>query len=154
MKIAIVGTSINLTENEERDARQLIAGLIKGEPESYSNPELITVISGGAKGIDTLAVEVAKGLGCKTLVFNPKRPEWKYYSKRNLEIAEKCDKLFCISVPNRNKSTLCYFHHKDAFNDTNPDKIQKHEKTAGCWTMQKAKELGKQCFLYVTVNRL
>jgi len=60
---------------------------------------------------------------------------------RNLEIANECDKLFCISIPVHDKK--CYHH--------NPS--QDHEKTAGCWTLRKASELNKPCRLLVTPNR-
>jgi len=52
MKVAIVGTTINLTENEERDVRQLCVGIIK---RFDSN---VTIISGGAVGVDKIAIEI------------------------------------------------------------------------------------------------
>jgi len=135
MKVAIVGTSINLTENEERDIQQLIALILK----RYSDD--ITVISGGAKGVDSIAIEVAKGLRLKTKIYKPEKQEKEYYFKRNLQIAKECDELHCITVPVHDKE--CYHHEKP----------QRHQKTAGCWTKNKAEELGKPCQLVVTLSR-
>lgn len=137
MKIAIVGTTVNLTENEERDMRQYIALVLK----RYSTSDTL-IISGGAKGVDTIGIEIAKGLGFETKVYYPNNIGWKYYEKRNLEIANDCDELHCFSVPVH--KTKCYHH----------DELMEHEKTAGCWTARKAFEMDKPCQLLVTPNRL
>lgn len=135
MKIAIVGTSIDLTDNEERDVRQLCAIIIKQYPINTF------IVSGGAKGVDYIAIEVAKNLGYSTVVHGAEGQGWSYFKERNLIIAKECDKLFCISIPTRKEK--CY-HHRPK---------QDHEKTAGCWTIGKAKELGKECRLLVTPSR-
>jgi len=137
MNVAIVGTSINLTENEERDIRQFISIILKSR---YSSDHT-TVISGGAKGVDSLAIEVAQGLGFKTKIYHPKKQQWEYFKRRNLQIAKDCDELHCISVPVHNNE--CY-HHEEP---------EPHEKTAGCWTLNKAKELDKSTQLIVTLQR-
>lgn len=136
-KVAIVGTSIDLLDGEERDVRQFIAMILKNR---YSPSDTI-VISGGAKGVDSLAIEVAQGLGFKTKIYHPKLQRWNFYKKRNLQIAKECDELHCLSIPVR--KVRC-FHHEEP---------QEHEKTAGCWTMNKALELDKPCQLIVTSNR-
>lgn len=135
LKVAIVGTSIDLTENEERDIRQFIAMVLK----RYDSDTII--ISGGAKGVDTIGLEIAKGLGFKTQVYKPEKEEWKYYKKRNLQIANDCDELHCFSVPVH--KTKCYHH----------DEPQEHEKTAGCWTGSKVMQMDKPCQLVVIPSR-
>ena len=103
MKVAIVGTTANLTANEHRVMRQEIAIVLK----HYSLDTVI--ISGGAKGVDTLSLKVAKELGFKTEEYKPEKNELEYYKKRNLQLAEECDELYCFSVSVR--KTKCY-HHK------------------------------------------
>ena len=93
--------------------------------------------SGGAKGVDTLSLKVAKELGFKTEEYKPEKNELEYYKKRNLQLAEECDELYCFSVSVR--KTKCY-HHKP---------LQNHEKTAGCWTSNMAKNMNKPCQLVV-----
>lgn len=140
MKVAIVGTTTNLSENEERDMRQHILLILK----RYS-PDTI-IISGGAKGVDTIALEIAKGLGFKIKAYNPEIEEWVPsngkigYKKRNLQIANDCDELYCFSVPVRKKK--CYHH----------ETLQEHEKTAGCWTARKALQMKKPSQLIVILS--
>ncbi|MGI0022802.1 MAG: hypothetical protein ACRD9Q_08085 [Nitrososphaeraceae archaeon] len=136
MNVAIVGTSISLTENEERDLRQFIALVLK----RYDIKNDI-IISGGSKGVDSMGIEIAKGLGFKTQIYKPEKEEWYYYKKRNLQIAKDCNELHCFSVPVH--KTKCYHH----------DEPQEHEKTAGCWTGSKAQELDKPCQLVVVPQR-
>lgn len=124
-KIAIVGTSLThrMTDNEQRDVRQLIAVILQSE---YP----CTLISGGAKGIDSLAEEIAKGLDIPVKIYKPKSETWDYYRERNLKIANDCDKLFCITTK-RILTTRCYHCNAD------------HQKTAGCWTKQEATKKNK-----------
>lgn len=135
MKVAIIGTSIDFTDNEERDVRQLIASVIKSLPIDTE------IISGGAKGVDSIAIEVGNGLGYSTTVFFPTIKNWDGFRERNIKVAKHCDELFCVTIPTRKQK--CYHHPHE----------EDHEKTAGCWTLRKAKELGKECKLLVTVSR-
>ena len=98
------------------------------------------IISGAAKGVDTIAIEIAKDIGFTTQEYKPEKQEWEFYKKRNLQIANDCDELYCFSVSVR--KVKCYHH--------NPP--QKHEKTAGCWTLEKAKQMNKICTLVVLSN--
>src|SRR3972149_6309784 len=132
-KIAIVGTS-SLTENEERDARQYISYIIK-----LHTPDTM-VISGGADGVDTLAIEIAKGLSYPTKEILPRFDGWKAYKERNIAIAQECDILYCISTPIH--QTECYHHN---MNETTP----KHERTGACWTRNRALLCGKQVHLFI-----
>jgi len=134
MKVAIVGTSVKFTADEHRVMRQEIAIVLKHYP-----PDTV-IISGGAKGVDTLSLEVAKDLGFKTEDYKPEKNEWEFYKKRNLQLAENCDELYCFSVSVR--KTKCYHH----------DPPQNHEKTAGCWTTNMAKNMNKPCQLIIISN--
>ena len=135
MKIAIVGTSVKLTESEKNDIRASLIFVL-----SYYPAESI-IISGGATGVDKLAIDVAKEVGFTTKDYLPEKNEWKYYKKRNLEIAQDCDELFCFSVDVRSRQ--CYHHETP----------QNHEKTAGCWTANVTHRLKKPTQLIVISKR-
>ena len=125
MKIAIVGTS-HLTVEEHVKAAKAINDIIS---------EGDTVISGGAKGIDQLAVCVARDRECGIDIRLPVIDEWKGYKPRNQEIAEACDVLYCITT--KTKTESCYHCVMD------------HQRTGGCWTMKYAKSQGKKVELIV-----
>ena len=148
MKLAIVGTSINFSDNEDRDIRQTIALILK----DYV-PLETTIISGGAKGVDSIAHEIALLLGFAVKPILPLGIGWKFNKVRNIEIAEDCDKLICISVPVHTEK--CY-HHKKGENETDEayQKRTDHEKTAGCWTLNKVKEMYKPYQLIVIPKRV
>ncbi len=137
MKVAIVGTSHNMTENEERDVRQFVSIILK----DY-DPFTTTIISGGAEGVDSIAQVIALLQHFAVKPIFPMGIGTKANLTRNLEIATECDELFCISIPVHDKK--CY-HHKP---------LQDHQKTAGCWTMNKALEMNKKCRLLVTPKRI
>ena len=145
VKIAIVGAS-DLTESQELSAIQICAEIIQFQ--LYSSNQHC-VISGGAVGIDTIAIEVAKKLGLETKIYFPEVNQWEDlngqqgYKSRNLEIVEACDKLYCISVPFHNIE--CYHH--------GGKKTITHEKTAACWTMQRAIDAGKEVKFFVITDR-
>jgi len=134
IKIALVGTT-NLSEDQQQNMRQHISLILK----KYSLD--VMIISGGAKGVDTLAIEIAKNMGFQTKVYTPQREEWKYYKKRNLQIANDCDELYCFSTCVQKQK--CYHH----------DTLQNHEKTAGCWTGNKVMNMNKSFHLIVIPNR-
>ena len=133
MKVAIVGTTTNLSENEQLVMKREIDLVLK----KYSLDTII--ISGGAKGVDTFALEIAKYRGFKTQEYKPEKEQWEYYKKRNLQIANDCDELYCFSVSVSQKKFYCYHHNSP----------QKHKKTAGCWTLEKAAQMIKPCTLIV-----
>ena len=140
MKVALVGTSIALTEQEEKDMTQFISIVLK----RYDINNTI-IISGGAKGVDTLAIEIATSMGFKTEVdrYKPDTNHWedqngkKGYKSRNLLIAKECDELHSFSVPYH--KLKCYHH----------EELEEHERTAACWTLLKVKEMDKPCQLIV-----
>ena len=137
MKIAIVGTTANLSENQERDMRQYIATVLQ----KY-DVENDIIISGGASGVDSIAIEIAESMGFHGIIHHPYKQEWKYYKERNIKIAEECDELHCFSIPV--KSEKCY-HHSSG--------LMPHEKTAGCYTASLAFALDKICQLIVIPDR-
>ena len=83
----------------------------------------ITVVSGGARGIDTDAGIVANELGIPIIVFKPNRAEYStkgndIYFERNKLIAEKSDYLFAFPLNRKGgtMNTVKYFtdiHGKD-----------------------------------------
>jgi len=133
MKVAILGTTTNLSKNEQKVMKQEISLVLKKYPTDT------IIISGGAKGVDAMAIEVAKDIGFKTQEYKPEKEQWEYYKKRNLQIANDCDELYCFSVSVSQKKYYCYHH--------NPP--QKHKKTAGCWTLEKAAQMIKPCTLII-----
>lgn len=136
MKLAIVGTSVDLSENEDRAIREKITLILK----DYA-PLETTIISGGAKGVDSIAQEMALVLGFAVKPILPLGIGWKFNKARNIEIAEECDKLICITVPVHTEK--CYHHAK----------LEDHQKTAGCYTLKKAKEMNKPCELIIISNK-
>ena len=128
MKIAIVGTSKLLTPDQ-------LFGTVNTIAEILGSNLSATIISGGALGVDTLVEQQCKLFNRECKVYRPENAEWGDldttlgYKARNMQIAEECDKLYCITVPMRKHR--CY--HCDS--DT-------HEKTGGCWT---AKQVGLRC---------
>jgi hypothetical protein len=92
MKLAIVGSvAKHFDERDESAALYLIQEIIlKHKPD--------IVISGGASGIDSWAVTVAKALGIETQEFLPKKPQWEPdgFKDRNERIAQACDALVRI----------------------------------------------------------
>lgn len=131
MKLAIVGSS-EVKPSLVIKMRNVIETMLN----QFDNP---TVISGGAKGVDTIAVDVAKhmGLKVKEKEYKPKAENWECYKERNQKIANDCDQLYCFATGLVN--TKCY-HHK---------KLENHEKTAGCYTLNMAKELDKTTALII-----
>ena len=91
------------------------------------------IVSGGAVGVDKIAVGIAKPLGYEVLEYLPKGKGWQYYKPRNLLIAKRCDKVYSIAL------SLAY-NGKKCHHCANVGKDNNHFKTAGCWTAQRCKE--------------
>lgn len=135
MKVGIVGTS-RLTDDDERDVRQYLVYLLTTLPKQN-----LEIVSGGAKGVDSISIEMAASRGISTTIFHPKEQKKKYFFLRNKQIAEYCDVVYCITTPTKNQQ--CYHHPV----------LADHEKTAGCWTARFAKGIGKDTILVVTPKR-
>src|SRR3972149_1360799 len=101
MKVAIVGTS-RLTDDDERDVRQYLAWLLKSFPEDTE------IVSGGAIGVDSIAIEMASLCKLSTTIFHPEEQKKKFFFLRNKQIAEYCDVVYCITTPTKNQP--CYHH--------------------------------------------
>jgi hypothetical protein len=61
------------------------------------------VVSGAARGIDSMAVEVAKNLGIPYQEFPPAYRAWPAYKARNMQVAQACEGLIRI-VSSRTKT--------------------------------------------------
>jgi len=142
MRMAVVGAS-RLTEHEERDIRQHLAFIFKQLMDEYED---LTIISGGAKGVDSIAEELAKQMGIPTTIFRPEVEEWDPtsgmigYKSRNLQIVNECDELYCF--PCAIRDTPCY-HCKTG----------KHQVSGACWTMHRAMTAGKPIHLIEPIIR-
>lgn len=141
-KIAIVGAS-KLTENEERDAEQF-CGIMMNEWKAQYGDKLL-IISGGAKGVDTIAEDCAKQLDIKTVIFKPEVEQWENkgdlvgYKTRNIVIAESCDEIYCL--PANLRDVKCYHCNEN------------HQKSGGCFVLKQCKKLGKKWRLIPPINR-
>lgn len=121
MKIAFVGTS-KLPEKLESKVVQVVGLFVNG------NEDII--ISGGAKGVDTVVERFADYAEIPKLIFKPEIELWEGgYKQRNLKIVEECEMLVNIVVNSKN---YCYHH---GTND--------HDRSGGCWTALMAKKEGK-----------
>ena len=99
---------------------------------SQYNKSDTTIVSGVGEGVDRIAIDVAKLEEFRTVEYPPTSKNWEEYKKRNLQIAEECDKVYSIALAlgtskGWRKNVQCY-HCKNA------GKATMHEKTAGCYT--------------------
>jgi predicted Rossmann fold nucleotide-binding protein DprA/Smf involved in DNA uptake len=94
MKIGIVGS-------RRRECEEEVRALIR------SLPREAVIVSGGANGVDTWAVDEASRLGMATEVFRPVKqgPGYgfacKAMTERNRKIAESVDVLYAFVAPDR-----------------------------------------------------
>lgn len=132
MILGIVGSeAAKFTLQTEMWARSIIAKLI----EQY---HVSTVVSGACHlgGIDVWAIQEAETVGCKVIECPPAFKTWKSFKRRNIEIAERSDRVVCITVkelPEGFKEggweRYCYHCGTD-----------QHIKSGGCWTVKYARE--------------
>lgn len=131
--IGIVGSeAIKFTAQTEATARQHIRALLEGRQ---------AVVSGACHlgGIDAWAAEEGRKMGLEVIEFAPQSLQWSGgYKERNIQIAERSDAVYCITVkelpPSYKGMTfkLCYHCGVDT-----------HVKSGGCWTTRHARKLGK-----------
>ena len=130
--VGIVGSEeAKFTVITEATARMSIRISLRGKT---------TLISGACHlgGIDIWAVEEARKLGIKVIEFKPAKLNWDGYKARNIQIANRADKVVCITVrklpPGYRgmRFPLCYHC-----------KTTNHIKSGGCWTAWYARKLGK-----------
>lgn len=89
MKLAIVGST---SLDGDAEAARIIDEVL-----DLYRPTV--VVSGGAPGIDTMAVRMAQASGISTMEFFPQVRRWAGaggFRERNLKIAEACDRLVRI----------------------------------------------------------
>ncbi len=131
--VGIVGSeAAKFTPATEALAREIIRKTLRGKS---------VVVSGACHlgGIDEWAVQEAKKLGIRRIVeFAPAKKHWDGYKARNIQIAERAEKVVCITVKKLPpgfkgmRFPLCYHC-----------KTTDHVKSGGCWTAWYAKKLGK-----------
>jgi len=127
--VGLVGSSKagNLAYDQIKD---LVLKLSGADVDPYCK---VVFISGGGKGVDTTAREVCKDFDMNFVEYKPEGWGWAYLKKRDMLIAENCDKVYSFALPfgttikNGEPIPKCY-HCKRAGRDDN------HEKTAGCYT--------------------
>lgn len=145
MIVGIVGSeAAKFTLIGENRARLIIASILK-------RPEVTEVVSGACHlgGIDIWAIEDGKSRDLVTTEFKPERLTWEFYKKRNIQIAEKSDEVYCITVDQLPENfsgmrfKLCYHCGSDT-----------HVKSGGCWTMKEAIRRGKKGVLEIVRNSL
>jgi len=140
INVAIVGAS-SLGKEQMEYVKNECESLLKQFIIDYGINN-ITFISGGAKGVDTIAENMAKKLNITPDIKKPETPHWEDqdgkigFKTRNLMIADKCDILYCF--PSKYSNEECYHCGKS---------IPKHQVSGGCWTLKKAREMGKRVFL-------
>jgi predicted Rossmann fold nucleotide-binding protein DprA/Smf involved in DNA uptake len=100
MNVGIVGS-------RRWKSRSAVESLVKTLPADT------TVVSGGARGVDSWAAEFARKRGLKVVEFLPDlpsngNPRWKYtkaYHARNRQIAEHSEVVYAFVAPDRKGGT-------------------------------------------------
>lgn len=123
-KIGIVGSS--KVEDNISAYKQIKEFIL----EQFKSTPFIEIVSGGADGVDKIAIDIAKELCIAHKEFLPKTQDWAGFKPRNIKIAEYCDEVVSFALPLKTKK--CY--HCNA----------NHEKTAGCWTAKYARGIPKK----------
>jgi len=93
MRLAIVGSR---SLDGHPDALRVIRAVL--DAYQAHHPDL-TVISGGAVGIDRMAAAEARQRGLQVVEHVPAGATWRHYRERNLRIANDCDELVRIADP-------------------------------------------------------
>lgn len=121
--IAFVGAS-SLTFDDAVAVRAVVTDRL-ASMDSLS----VVVCSGGASGVDSIAVDTAKSLGFQTIVFMPKTNDWPGFKARNIQIAQKADSIIVIVLPlgRGTGKGECYHCIKVGKNN-------QHQVSGGCWT--------------------
>ena len=129
MKLGIVGSSKSGVRGYEQIKNIILEHKLQAT----------TIYSGGGTGTDTNVKKACTELNVPIIEFKPERYGWEEFKKRNLQIAEACDKVISFALPFGTTAGVpkCY-HCANAGKDDN------HEKTAGCYT-------GKACGNYEVV---
>jgi hypothetical protein len=104
-----------------------------------------TIYSGGGTGTDTNVKNACTELNVPIIEFKPEVFGWEEFKKRNLQIAEACDKVISFALPyGTTIDTKTGEPIPKCYHCANAGKDNNHEKTAGCYT-------GKACGNYEVV---
>lgn len=106
-------TRIGIVGSRRWSDRRAVEELIKQFPAGT------VVVSGGCRGVDTWAIEIAQDCSLKTCVYPPALPpagsaKWEFtkaYYERNRKIAEDVDVLFAFVAPDRRGGTENTIQH-------------------------------------------
>lgn len=144
MKVGFVGASAGkLTPAQSEEIAGDIALFILIH--SKWHEEKIIVVSGGSPkgGTDSFAETIAERYNMPTEIFRPHKDHehWQCddslcygYKARNIDIARSVDILYAFA--SKHDTTYCYHCKLDA-----------HIPSGGCFTLKKARELGKDAHL-------
>ncbi len=136
MILGIVGSeAAKFTPETEEKAKRHIVNLLYHDEPAY-------IVSGECHlgGIDIWAKELAQELNIGYIGCPPAFRTWQSFKRRNIEIAEKADRVICITVASippgfKEGGWERYCYHC---------KTDQHIKSGGCWTVKYARErLGK-----------
>jgi hypothetical protein len=125
MNIAIVGS-----RDFPDDLRIVIYEAIKQAHWIYA--EKLTIVSGGARGPDTMGEEIAKELGIPTIIH---LPDWNRYGKRagfirNMDIVRDANIVYAFFAPGpKSKGT------SHTVNEARIKGVPVHIYHEGAWTM-------------------
>ena len=144
MIVGIVGSEeIKFTAVGRAEAQAAIQSILTDE-------QATEVVSGACHlgGVDAWAAVIGNVMGLRVTEFPPKNRSWETgYKPRNLQIAQRSDVVYCITVKRLPDSyrgmkfALCYHCG-----------TSDHVKSGGCWTMKQAEKLGKRGQLIVVEN--
>lgn len=103
MRLAIVGSQ-DLDNAQAANARWLVRIILEFYRENF--PRYLNVVSGGARGVDTIVAEEAQELEIALFEYRPQVQQWEDrvhgdtvfhgFKHRNLRIIENCDRLIAI----------------------------------------------------------
>ena len=104
---------IGIVGSRHRSEKKLIRSILN----RFNEKMEIVLVSGGAKGIDTEAEQIAKQMNIPTLIY---KPEGSYrtkgnnvYFERNQRIADKCDYLFAFPLDRKGGTMNTVHKFKD-----------------------------------------
>ena len=137
-KVAIVGTS-NVPEWRKKDFKPVVNEAIDWGIQKYGKTHL-TIVSGGAEGVDSMAEECCKERGIDVMAIKPEVEQWKDsfgkrgYRTRNTIIAKTVCKLYnFVQASTEEQGAKCKHC---------PGEL--HWRSAGCWTESETNKLGTE----------
>tara|TARA_Y100000296_G_C5162958_1_gene252913 strand:+ start:29 stop:1858 length:1830 start_codon:yes stop_codon:yes gene_type:complete len=137
-RVAIVGTS-NVPDWREKDFIPKVNEAIDWGIQKYGRTHL-TIVSGGAKGVDSIVEQCCKKRGIDFVAIKPEVEQWKDsygkrgYRTRNNMIAKTVCKLYnFVQASTAEQGPKCKHC---------PGEL--HWRSAGCWTEQAASQLGTE----------